>query len=387
MNVPKVDFKQVLAESGVPTTDADITERLAQAVTAAGSQIANDRAMSPWWRLVKAVVVTPTMWLTNTLVAEHVLPNLFVATAKKIYLDLKASDIGLERHQDESTLGRVLFTKLEPTAVIMVSANTLIDTAPINGVVLSLITLHDTQITAEQPSSLIDCMATVNGQNHNLSAGYFNRLRVPIEGIAFVSNEPDWITQPGADEETDDALSLRIRNRYGAAGHYHIDAVYRDIVANSSGVRVDHIYFEHDAPRGPGTANCYIFADVGDVPQASIDAANAHIAKGYHGHGDDMRVMAMPSQPIALTASYWPAPTATALHVAQLSDDITLRIHAAFRQHGELSSISRVWPMSTFSLSQLIAECHNDASLRRSTFCRRRHHKHHEHPRFTVSYS
>lgn len=57
---PQIDFKQALADSGIPTTEEAVTSALEHTVKEAGSQIANDRTMSPFWRLIKAVVVTPT---------------------------------------------------------------------------------------------------------------------------------------------------------------------------------------------------------------------------------------------------------------------------------------------------------------------------------------
>jgi hypothetical protein len=94
---PTVDFMALLAETGVPTTEQAMEAELKQEVVAAGSLITNDSDVSPFWRLVRGVVITPALWLIRTLLAGHVLPNTFAATATDAYLDLKAWDVDLTR--------------------------------------------------------------------------------------------------------------------------------------------------------------------------------------------------------------------------------------------------------------------------------------------------
>ena len=88
---------EVLTEAGVPTTEAAMEAELKKEVVAAGSLITNDSDVSPFWRLVRGVVITPALWLIRTLLAGHVLPNTFAATATDAYLDLKAWDVDLTR--------------------------------------------------------------------------------------------------------------------------------------------------------------------------------------------------------------------------------------------------------------------------------------------------
>ncbi|EJZ9657506.1 baseplate J/gp47 family protein, partial [Escherichia coli] len=99
------------------------------------------------------------------------------------------------------------------------------------------------------------------GSGHNLAPGYFRILPVAIPGIASVVNREDWLTVPGADEESDDELRDRIRNQFNLVSSYHTDAVYRGLIASVAGLSIDRIYFQHDAPRGPGTANAYLLLD------------------------------------------------------------------------------------------------------------------------------
>ena len=60
---PSVNFRQLLAQEGVPTTEEAMAIELQKHVVAAGSQVSNDSRMSPFWRLIKAVVIAPALWL------------------------------------------------------------------------------------------------------------------------------------------------------------------------------------------------------------------------------------------------------------------------------------------------------------------------------------
>lgn len=102
-------------------------------------------------------------------------------------------------------------------------------------------------------------------------------------------------SEPGADEESDDELRERCRNQFNLVGNYHTDAVYRSMIAGVAGLSIDRIFFEHEAPRGPGTANAYLLLDSGVASAPFVNAVNDYInTQGHHGHGDDMQCYAMP---------------------------------------------------------------------------------------------
>jgi hypothetical protein len=111
-------------------------------------------------------------------------------------------------------------------------------------------------------------------------------------------------------------------------------------------VRPDGVYFEHGAPRGPGSANAFVLFDA-DVPAATYLAQiNAHIRDlGNHGHGDDLLVMVMPETQHDLRVTLWPRSTLTAAQRQTLQDETALFIRAAY-------------PQSRFSFSRLGEELH-----------------------------
>ena len=356
---PQVDFEKVLAAQGVPVTANAVTALIESDVVAANSIISNNSAMSPFWKLFAACVVTPVLWLIKTLLAKHVLPAMFTATATELYLDLKAWDVGLERKPAVKTQGNVSFTKADINAEVVVKAGTKVLSDNSLGAIYTLLVLVDMQIPIGTKAATILCEAISAGAGHNLASGYYHVLPTPNDGIASVSNVGDWISRSGANKESDDALALRIRDQFSSVGNYHIDAVYRGAIATFAGMRSDLLYFEHNAPRGPGTANCHVMMDVGETPQSMIDGINNYInAQGYHGHGDDLLVKAMVSSPIDLTVDIWHQHNLSEQDINDLLIAIESRIRAAFRYSDNHKFITRTQPQSEFIFSLLSSELH-----------------------------
>lgn len=357
---PTVDFVALLAKSGVPTTEQAMEVELKKEVEAAGSLITNDSDVSPFWRLVRGVVITPALWLIRTLLAGHVLPASFAATANDTYLDLKAWDVGLTRKAAQKTRGLVNFIKVNPSEAVTIPADVWITTERINGTIYRVKPVQAVVSPAGEAVARVVCEAEFAGVAWNLAPGYYNLLSKPITGILSARNsEKEWITTQGADAESNDALGLRIKNQFSAVGRYHIDAIYRSMLASVAGIRADHIFFEHDAPRGPGTANAFILLEVGTTPASLIDKLNDYVNnQGNHGHGDDLQVMAMPETEHSLHLELWPAENLAAEQRLALVNEVKLLIQAAFRQSADYPAVTRTWPQSRFSLSQLGRELH-----------------------------
>ena len=164
--IPKPDYADMLAKSGMPSTEAAIKAEFEQTVKASGF-ITNTSKMSPFWRLVTAIVVMPVQWLQR-LLADVVLTNLFVATAVDAYLDLHAWSVGLTRKAATKARGVVAFYKLDADVSITVKAGTLIQTERINGRVYSLMVTEDFEIPAGREKGFVPVLAEDVGEAFNL---------------------------------------------------------------------------------------------------------------------------------------------------------------------------------------------------------------------------
>ncbi len=356
---PQVDFKALIAAEGIPTTEAALAIELEKEIEAAGSKVSNDSRMSPFWRVINAVVIAPSLWLINTLLANYVLPNAFTATAKNIYLDLKAWEVDLERKAATNTRGVVEFFKEKSENPVIINAGTIIETDRIENTVYQLQVIEDVLIPAGQASGLVLCEAVNAGNAFNLPAGYFSILPKGINGITHACNPVDWVTSLGADAEEDDELALRIRNQFSSVGRYHIDSIYRSMLASVAGIRTDLIYFEHDAPRGPATANAYLFMEVGSTPSQLIKQLNDYVMKeGNHGHGDDLLCLVMPETQHQVQATIKAIPNLSQARQDKLAVDVENMVRAAFRETADYAKVTRTLPLSIFSFSLLVKEIH-----------------------------
>ncbi|ECG4241959.1 hypothetical protein DB912_23610, partial [Salmonella enterica] len=261
--------------------------------------------------------------------------------------------------------GVIRFFKEDTRAVVTVKAGTVIQTERINGTVYELATTADVVLPSGTASALLPVKATGTGGAYNLAPGYYRILPVAVDGISHVASEENWLTVPGADEESDDELRERCRNQFNLVGNYHTDAVYRSMIAGVAGLSIDRIFFEHEAPRGPGTANAYLLLDSGVTSAPFVNAVNDYInTQGHHGHGDDMQCYAMPETLHDLTVTVY------VRNLANLTEDernslkagIENMIRCAFRENADFD-VRKTWPYSRFSFSQLGREIHKTFAL------------------------
>lgn len=361
-NKPNADFEAALRAGGMPTTEPEIKAAF-QAVVDEEGLITNTSKMSPFWRLITAIVTKPVIWLKDVLI-NVVMANMYLATASGTYLDLFAWAVNLSRKDPTFTEGVITFFKSDATLLITIPAGTVIQTERIDDRIYRVMTVAETVLPAGTASQAIAVKAEETGSAFNLAPGYFRILPTDIPGISRVENLDNWLTIPGADQESDDELRDRSRNQYNLVGSYHIDAVYRSMIAAVAGLSTDRIFFEHDAPRGPGTANAFLLLDTGVPADSFIEAVNNHVmVQGYHGHGDDMRCFPMPEthHDLTVTAYMFATLNLTEEEQADLKRDIGNMVRSAFRENATYS-VTKTRPHSRFSFSRLGEELHVEFS-------------------------
>ncbi|EDV9737549.1 baseplate J/gp47 family protein [Salmonella enterica] len=357
---PKVDFEAVVKASGMPVTESEVRERF-NAIANDEGIITNTSRMSPFWRLITAIVTAPVMWLKDALVST-VLANMFVATASGSMLRLLAWAVNITPKPASAAEGVIRFFKEDAKSVVTVKAGTIIQTERINGTVYELATTQDVVIVSGSASALLPVRATGTGGAFNLAPGYYRILPVAVDGISHVASEEDWLTTPGTDEESDDELRERCRNQFNLVGNYHTDAVYRSMIASVAGLSIDRIFFEHEAPRGPGTANAYLLLDSGVASAPFVDAVNDYInTQGHHGHGDDMQCYPMPEtlHDLAVTVYVSNLSNFSDDETKALQDGVENLIRCAFRENADFD-VRKTWPYSRFSFSLLGREIHKN---------------------------
>lgn len=350
-------FESMLQEAGVPLTEEAMEARWKAINEDQGSLITNDSTWSPFWKLITAIVTTPLKLLVSLLV-ETALPNLFLKYASGAWLDVLVWGVDLERKAETKATGVELFTRETTAGEVTIPSGTVIESPTLSDYVYRVTVTEDTTCPDGTLAFTVPVEAEKAGSAYNLGPGYYSILPTPITGIASVTNETDWLTTPGADEESNEELRLRGKNQFSAVGQYHHDAAYKALIAEYAGIRTDYLYFEHDGPRGPGTANCFIILETGTPPQEFVDNINAYVRdSGNHGHGDDMICFPMPETAYDLGLTYFPVANLSEERTEALEQDLENMVRCAFRENTDFD-VTKTWPYSRFSLSTLDKELH-----------------------------
>nr|VFK16722.1 MAG: Uncharacterized phage protein gp47/JayE [Candidatus Kentron sp. LFY] len=357
--IPKPDFNAALTASGVPTTEKDLKAAWLKEVADAGSSINNDSRYSPFWRSVTTLITKPVLWMTHDVIIKHLMPQFFLATVTEDYIDSWAWGRDVTRKQPVATVGTLNFTRAQTLPDVTIPVGTRVQSPPINKIVYELTTTSEGIFPAGSVTCQVPAKATKTGSSHNLDSGYYSVLPAPLDGIDGVTNPEGWITTLGADKEDIDAFRWRIRNSFNRLGFYHTDGVYRALMGEFPGVDTRYIWFEYDAPRGPGTANAFILFELDAPAQTYIDAIDNHIReKGFHGHGDDLVVAKMPETSYDLTVTVWPVKGLLDAEKQKLKKDTEDAIRAAFREN-KAFRMTPALPYNRFSFSLLDKELHS----------------------------
>lgn len=358
-NAQKMQFMQLLRQGGLPTTEAEVRAQFEQAVDAEEVAFSNDTKVSPWWKMLTLLVTRAVMWLIEAL-ATTVLPEMYVKTASRAGLILLADGVNLTPKAPTKARGQVQFVRADSVGVLTVAADTPVQSPPINGRIYTVMTTAAVDFAEGQTTVLAPVEAEAVGSAYNLGAGYYRLLPKAVPGVTGVQNLEDWLQQPGTDEEGTEDLRERIRTQFLALNQWHTDAVYRAIIASFDGVSTDNVFFDSDAPRGPGTADAYVMFELGSPSEEFLQTIQRKIMdQGNHGHGDDLRVRAMPETEHDVTLTLYPQPNLTPAETETLAAEVEHFIRAAFRENQDYQpTLPRPW--SRFSFSKLSQELHRE---------------------------
>lgn len=361
MTTDTEDFKAMAKAAGVPTTAEEINAEFEKVRDAQGLTVTNKNAFGPFWKFVNAAATTAALWLIN-FVIEQVWPQSYVKTASGEALKKKAWDVDIEPKTKSKAKGFILFIRTETAGELLVPSESVVQSTPINGNIYSLKTLQDSTFSDGEETLLVECEALEEGSGYNLSAGYYTVLIDSIDGITGVTNLEEWLITPGSDDEDDEELRLRIRNQYAAVNQWHTDTVYRSIIASFDGVPTNNVFFEHDAPRGPGTANAYIMLEQGTISADILADIQSEITdKGNHGHGDDLEVKAMPADSHDLDVTVWLKDNLTPEDEAETLAAVENLVRCAFRENTDYNT-TKPRPYTLFSFSKLGDELHDQVN-------------------------
>lgn len=317
------DWRDLLGTKDLASLLAEAVQRLREA----GSPITN---LNPGgvFRTFLEITVQGLADLHGLL--EQVVAQGYVRTATGRWLDLKAAELGLQRQMARRTEGRIRFWREEAGSEVRIPAGTILATqASPGGDRLRYQVLSEATLPAEDLSVLVSVAAEAPGARHNLPAGQVSEILTPIPGIDGVTQDPDWITVPGADEEPDERLRQRCLLRWAELGGATRDAyiAWAMAVPGVAAVQVLDRF-----PRGPGTVDVVILGPSGLPGNDLVATVQAHVDARRPLCADVLVRGPRPVQrPVRVTA-YLPA---IGGQEAAVRDEIVARLSRMFASQGD----------------------------------------------------
>lgn len=245
-----VDFRELLGLKDLKTLLEEFFDRF----RALGGRVTN---LNPGgvFRTLAESALEPVAELHDLL--EQVVRQGFASYATGQWLDLKAQEVGLTRLAAKKTRGMVTVFREDASSPVVIPAGTVVKTEPgPDGESLRYFVTSDVVLPAGQAQGSVPVEAEFPGKRYNVGEGYITVLETHITGIDRVSNGANWITEEGADEESDEELRQRYFLRWNELALGGTDASYISWAKAVPGVVDVAVNSQH--PRGQGTVDVII---------------------------------------------------------------------------------------------------------------------------------
>lgn len=183
------------------------------------------------------------------------------------WLDVHAAQVDETRKPATKTRGNVLFLRGDVSGNVRIPAGRIVRTKPDGtGTVYRYVTEALAVLPDGADSVAVSVVAEEYGQSSNAAPGQICELVTPVEGVRGVTNGADWLTDEGADEESDASLQRRYELAWKAKAGV-TRAAYEAAALSVPGV-VD-VYVADQHPRGEGTVDVVVQGSAG-IPTAKL---------------------------------------------------------------------------------------------------------------------
>lgn len=205
-----------------------------------------------------------------------IVPMGFLKYAKGTWLDLKADELGLERHQARAASGVVVFGRNEAAGAVRIPARSIVKTeTTANGQELRYITAAEVILLPGELTASVPVTAEFEGAAWNVGSGYIRVLVTHIPGVDYVVNAANWLATEGIDREDDDSLRGRCYLQWHELSMGSTAKAYESWTYKVDGVLDVAIVDDH--PRGGGTVDVIIVGPSGAPSEALKTAVKDYI--------------------------------------------------------------------------------------------------------------
>jgi uncharacterized phage protein gp47/JayE len=194
----------------------------------------------------------------------------FLDTATGTWLDRKAGEFGITRIPASKAEGVVVYSRLvaKPTNIPIPEGSIVATAKDASGLQYRYLTTAEVILAAGEKTVEAPVIAEAVGAAYNVGTGAISKMTTFISGIDAVTNEEDWLTTVGVDEETDAALRQRCFLAWDELSQGGTAAAYVSWALSVAGVK--SAFVDDTLPRGEGTVDIYIMGDDGPPDPALI---------------------------------------------------------------------------------------------------------------------
>lgn len=251
----------------IPIPDEDeLEEEIRNELTYEGFKITNFRNGGVFRTIIKIFI---KIYIELINLCRKVLKNSTLDGAENEWLDLKAADFSKERKVAEKIQGNLTLSRSTSGNQITIPKGYIFKTEPDStGKELRYVNQADKVMLSSETSINIFVEAEIAGAEYNVPSGQITKSLIHIEGIETITNNTDWITKEGSDQESDESFRLRTKNSWAELAVTPIRDKYKNIAEGITGVLVAEVDDQH--PRGQGTINISIISPTGQATETLI---------------------------------------------------------------------------------------------------------------------
>lgn len=229
-----------------------------------------------------------------------VLEQAFPRSSSDAWLNLHADQLDLARRPATKASGVVCFLRASgSTGNIKIPAGRIVRTLPdATGSVYRYVTTAEAVLLEGFSEIAVPVEAEEYGRASNVTPGQIRELSTHVPGIGSVENREDWLSEEGADEETD----AQLRERYGLAwlGNNGVTKyAYMSWALSVPGVIAVAVLDQH--PRGQGTVDAVVKGAAGIPTEALLAKVELAVA-ARAPINDDWQVKAPVCVPVHIEA-------------------------------------------------------------------------------------
>lgn len=207
---------------------------------------------------------------------ESLFYQIFPSSSSETYLDEHAVQVAVARRESTKAAGVVVFNG--PAAGnVKIPAGRILKTDPDGeGNTYRFVTTEDAILSDGYTSVSVPVESEEYGRKANVGPGQITNIATHIPGIESVSNDSNWLTSEGADEENDSSLQTRYALAWSGISGVN-SAAYKKWALDITAVIAVKILDRH--PRGQGTIDVIIRGAAGIPTDSLLAEVRAEIEK------------------------------------------------------------------------------------------------------------